>query len=326
MLITYRLINSPVSTVNSHMWKIFKSGTKNVEMSKSGDIYYTVIKDQGEVIMTIVQPPASYDGKTSIGGKVSVFNAEGNFQGDRSRDIKYGDPIILFNPKNRAGLQLVDAKSEAASLLPEALEKNPDAKVDLSKLATAEAISVREKERIAMGSSSVQINSDNTVSIINTPQLNAADQEFLKSMWRFTVIGLLGTTQTYRANVMLLDPIDNMLKITAQYNMDGYIDKNISLQADTGGAGKGLQNDSVERVDLVMQRHSDFKIDPNKVWRDMKTIFCVPIHDSDGNRLGVLCIDSDNQISKTRLYDDRSFEYAMGLDAEAIGKFLEQKL
>jgi hypothetical protein len=90
-------------------------------------------------------------------------------------------------------------------------------------------------------------------------------------MLQFTVIGLLGRAQTYRVNVMLLDPIDNMLKITAQYNMDGYIDRNISLKADTGGAGKALQNNSVERVDLVIKTHSDYKIDPTKVWKAMFT-------------------------------------------------------
>jgi hypothetical protein len=40
--------------------KIFGLEDKEVEVAKSGDNYYYLFKQQGEVIMAIVQPPASF--------------------------------------------------------------------------------------------------------------------------------------------------------------------------------------------------------------------------------------------------------------------------
>src|SRR5215211_2033424 len=100
--------------------KVFGIEDKTIEVAKSGDNYYTVVKQNEEIIMTIVQPPSSYTGKTSVGGEVSVFNALGNLTAERTKNIKYGEPIILFNPNNKANLQLQTAISETKKLLPEA--------------------------------------------------------------------------------------------------------------------------------------------------------------------------------------------------------------
>src|SRR5947199_3581936 len=106
-------------------------GDKEVDVAKSGDNYYSVIKVNGETVMTVVQPPLSFDGRTSIGGKVSVYDAAGNLQVGRSKDTKYGEPIILFNPNNKAGLQLQGAISESKGLLHDAQQNVSDFRFDV---------------------------------------------------------------------------------------------------------------------------------------------------------------------------------------------------
>ncbi len=49
--------------------KLWNRDDKEIEFAKSGDINYLTFKEQGETILTIVQPPTSYDGKTNVGGK-----------------------------------------------------------------------------------------------------------------------------------------------------------------------------------------------------------------------------------------------------------------
>jgi hypothetical protein len=66
-------------------------------------------------------------------------------------------------------------------------------------------------------------------------------------------------------------------------------------------------------------------VDPDKVWKELKSIISMPIHDSDRNRLGVLNIDSDNKMDKTK-FTDEHFKYTMGLAADAFGRLLEKKV
>lgn len=51
----------------------------------------------------------------------------------------------------------------------------------------------------------------------------------------------------------------------------------------------------------------------------------MPIHDATGNRLGVLNIDSHNDIDQTRFYDS-DFKDAMDLAADAFASLLERKM
>jgi|ERR1051325_5896771 len=80
--------------------RIFGDGNKEMEVAKSGENYYSILKVGGEVVMTIVQPPTRFDGKTSVGGKISVFDASRNLEASRSKFAGYGEPIILFNSNN----------------------------------------------------------------------------------------------------------------------------------------------------------------------------------------------------------------------------------
>jgi hypothetical protein len=57
----------------SDFWRSVLGRGDKVEVAKSGDNYYSTIKHQGEVIMSIIQPPKSYDGTIGVGGQVSMF-------------------------------------------------------------------------------------------------------------------------------------------------------------------------------------------------------------------------------------------------------------
>jgi hypothetical protein len=62
------------------------------------------------------------------------------------------------------------------------------------------------------------------------------------------------------------------------------------------------------------------------VWSELKSIISMPIHDSSGEvKLGVLNIDSDQYIDKTKFYE-ADFKDTMGLAADALGMFLEKKV
>jgi hypothetical protein len=307
--------------------KIFSRGNRDIEIAKSGENYYSILRVGGEVVMAIVQPPTTFDGKTSVGGEVSVFDASGNLQASRSKVAQYGEPIVLFNRANKAGLQPLETITEVKNLLPQALSSRPDFKIEVDRVNENKTVSVQQHERVAIGTSQVlQLNENETISIIRSPKLNEDDREILSSILHFVVVSLIGQEQIYRSNIMLLDPSDNKLKIGARYNMDGYLDRNITLPAGAGGAGVALQTGQVQRIDINIQPHSYFKVDSTLVWAGMKSLFSIPINDNDGNRLGVLSIDSDKPLYNTRLYNDANFETATWLAAGSIGKILEKRM
>jgi hypothetical protein len=66
-------------------------------------------------------------------------------------------------------------------------------------------------------------------------------------------------------------------------------------------------------------------IDPDRVWRELKSIISMPIHDSSQTRLGVLNIDSNKLIENSKFYDE-DFKNAMHLATDALGKILEKKI
>jgi hypothetical protein len=314
--------------------KLFGLEDKEIEVSKSGDNYYYVFKQQGEVVIAIVQPPTSFGGKTNVGGEISVFDASGKVQADRNKEIKYGEPIIMFNPNNKAGLQLQSAMSETKKMLPEAMKNLAvemrdvhdlkDAQVDLDKIDETHTVTVSREGRVAIGTSAVlQMNEDTSVSIINTPKVDLSDRDILESLLMFMVRALVGREQTYRANIMLLDPRDNLLKIAAYYNMDGYVDKNIMLPSNMGCAGTALKKNAEQLYDKRLM--GAMGIDPDKIWGELKSIISMPIHDSSETRLGVLNIDSNKLIEQSNFYDE-DFKNAMNLATDAIGKILEKKI
>jgi hypothetical protein len=133
------------------------------------------------------------------------------------------------------------------------------------------------------------------------------------------VMALVKRQQTYRANIMFLDPRDNMLKIAVHYNME----RNISLPPNVGCSGTALQRDSEAFYDPRIL--GTMGIDQDRVWRELKSIISMPIHDSNGARLGVLNMDSDRPIENSGFYDE-DFKGSMRLAADAFGKFLEKEV
>jgi hypothetical protein len=122
---------------------------------------------------------------------------------------------------------------------------------------------------------------------------------------------------------MLLDPRDNLLKIAVHYNMDGFVDKNIALPPDMGCAGTALQKDSEALYDPRSMGSKG--IDPDRVWKELKSIISMPIHDSMGARLGVLNIDCNRFLEDSGFYDEE-FKNAMRIATDAFGKFLERNV
>jgi hypothetical protein len=314
--------------------KLFGHEDKEVEVAKNGDNYYYLFKQQGEVILTIVQPPVSYGGKTGVGGEISVYDASGKVQVDRSKEIKYGEPIVLFNPHNKAGLQLQGAISETKQILPEAIRSIPeelkgtpdfkDLSVDVDNIDETHTVTVPKEGRVAIGSSGVlQMNEDTSVSLINTPKVDSADREILESLLMFMVRALVRREQTYRANIMLLDPRDNLLKIAAYYNMEGYVDKNITLESNMGCSGTALRRGKEQLYDKSIM--GSMGIDPDKIWKELESIISVPIHGSNETRLGVLNIDSNKPIESSH-FRDEDFKHAMNLGSDAVGKILERRI
>jgi hypothetical protein len=308
------------------IWKrIFSDEKKELQVADSGDNYYSLLKIEGEVIMAIVQPPSTFAGGYNIGAGVSVYDAAGNVQVGKNKDIEFGKPIVLFNENNRAGLKLVDVLAETKAGLAEAL-KNEDTKIDVDNINENNVIPFKKEQSIAIGSSVLQMNKNETISIVRTPNIVEEDKQFLRLTLQFVVKSLLGKEGIYRANIMLLDPTSNKLKIEAHYNMDGYQDINIQLRPDEGCAGKALQEDSIRRVDLIVQTHAEYHVPSQTIWSEMKSIYSLPIHDTKGNILGLLNADTNQSLYDTRFVRDNDFDYCMRLASDVMGKYLEKKI
>jgi len=311
-------------------WWIFGSKDKELEVAKSGDNYFSILKQNGEIIMAVIQPPATYDGKTSVGGKVSVYDAKGEFDVGRSKDVKYGTPIIFYNPNNKANLKMVEAISEVKKIIPEAQKENTEYKVNVDDIKEENVIQVNDKNRVILGSSAMDLNlEDKKVSIIHSPRLNFNDQSFLRFYLQFMTESVIGDAIRkfrYRSNIMLLDPKENRFKIAAYYNMERYEDKNISLRPDQGGVGKAFQKNDIQTVDLTERTDNlEYNIDPRSVWGEMKSIFCIPVADSNDVKVGVISIDSDQEMHDTR-FRNPEFRDVMRLASRTLGLFLETKI
>jgi hypothetical protein len=250
----------------------------------------------------------------------------------------YGEPIILFNPKNKAGLQLQSALSESKNVLHRATAHGYRTPVDVDKLNDDRVVHVKEEDRVSIGAlTSVQINKDKSISVINKPDVDNTDVGILNPFLASLVKASKGTEKTFRANIMLLEPQDNLLKIIAHYNMDGadsliahynMYDKDIRLYSTEGCSGHALTNDKLRTFDRTEEGHEELGVPPDqarKIWKQLNSIISMPIRSSDANRLGVFNIDSDRVIDDTK-FRDRVFQDWMGLAAVAFGRFLERKI
>ena len=242
---------------------------RNFKLPKAGDHHYSLLKIQGEVIMAIAEGPVTSVKGYNIDAGVSVSDVSGNVQVGRNKDINFRKPIVLFNENNKAGLKLVDVLAETKTSLSEA-QKHEDIKIDVNNISENNMIPFEKEQSIAIGSSVLQINKNETISIVRIPNIAEDDIQFLRLFLQFLVISLLGKEGIYRANIMLLDPSSHRLKIRAHHNMEGYQDVNIELKPDEGGAGKALQTDSIQRVDLKVTKHEEYHVPSQKVWDEMK--------------------------------------------------------
>ena len=250
------------------LWKrIFGDDMKEFQTTKSGDHHFSLLKIDGEVIMAIAEGPVSSAGgyDIGVGAGVSVADVSGNVQIGRRKEISYGKPIVLFNANNKAGLKPIDAIEEVKRTLPEA-QKNEVVKTDINSISEDNVILLEKEQSLAIGSSVLQIKNNETISIVRTPNIAEEGIHFLRLLLQFLVVSLLGKEGIYRANIMFLDPPNRRLKIRAHYNMDGYQDVNVELKPDEGGAGKALQTDSIQRVDLKVQRHEEYHVPSQKIW------------------------------------------------------------
>jgi hypothetical protein len=312
-------------------WKhILGPGNKDLDIAKSGDNYFSVLKQKDEIILAVIQPPSSYDGKTSVGGKLAVYNANGEIDVARSKEVDYGTPIILFNPNNKANLKIVDAMSEAKRVIPNAQKEVPDYKIDVKNLKEENVVEVNDNNRVILGSTALDFKlQDKEVSIIHSPRLSSNDQDFLRLFLQFMTESIMGAEikkHTYRANIMLLDPKENRFKVAAYYNMDRYADRNISLTQSQGIAGEAIRMNRIRTVDLTNASDNlNYGIDPRNVWEEMKSIFAIPIWDSNDVKVGVMNMDSDQLLHESK-FRDHDFEGVMRLASRSIGIFLETKI
>jgi hypothetical protein len=90
-----------------------------------------------------------------------------------------------------------------------------------------------------------------------------------------------------------------------------------------GCAGTALQRDSEALYDTRLQGSKG--IDPDRVWKELKSIISMLIHDSMGAKLGVLNIDCNRYLEDSGFYNE-DFKNAMRLATDAFDKFLERNV
>jgi hypothetical protein len=95
------------------IWKrLSGDDKKDLQIAKSGENFYSLLKIDGEVIMSIISLPTTYGGGYNVGVGVTLADASGNVQVGKNKNIDFGKPIILFKENNRAGLKLIDVLPE----------------------------------------------------------------------------------------------------------------------------------------------------------------------------------------------------------------------
>jgi transcriptional regulator with GAF, ATPase, and Fis domain len=128
----------------------------------------------------------------------------------------------------------------------------------------------------------------------------------IENLLELMVKSLWGADQSshFRSNIMIYDSKTKKLKIEHSYNMMGAVDRNLELELDRGCAGKAFTDKNTFWVDLTQAAHEKYLIDPQKVWSSMKSVMSIPIF-LDDEVIGVLNIDSDLELNKVFLLDNR---------------------
>lgn len=300
----------------------FKRENQSISVADRGDNYYAKLEVDGELIMAIFQPPASYESDTGVSMGAKVYDAEGNLDVNHSKDMKYGKPIIVFKEDNKHGFKLVDMLPQAKTNLTEALKEHKDIKISVDDLQEDNAVLVRESNRIAVGDSLLQISSKD-MGIIYTPRIKPELKPVLDLFLRFMVRSIFPDTPKYRANIMILDVVNNQLIIFSSYNMQDDKDQTLKISANTGGAGKAIEIDDIEPVDLNVYSHGRYRINPDLIWEKMKSLVSIPIHDSRDAIIGVLNIDCEQKLYDSGFLEDR-FKQNLRLASSLVGQIIEK--
>jgi hypothetical protein len=147
----------------------------------------------------------------------------------------------------------------------------------------------------------------------------------------------------YRFDVMFYNSTTRKLKIMADLNMLGYDDRSYEIDHNKGCGGTAFTSGYKTQVmvDLVEQGkdygksigepvqtyddqkladlgHKKYGVDPNTIWKEMRSLASVPILDKDGVTLGVLNIDCNKRLVASRL-DTKEVKYNLRLICDAIG-------
>jgi len=296
----------------------------NMKTSKKGDNYYCIFTIEGEVILTIISPPVTYGTKTDVNtsGSASVTGFSADVGVKYDKDIRYDHPIILFNSNNKAGLQLKDILPEVQENIVKNNTIQQDFKIDPSSLSQSSPIDVPDKKYVSIGSTLMTISNDAVV-LRHIPFLSPEVKETIETILESLVKTLFDTSSNvFRANVMLYNPIKNVLKIVASYNMRGSVDEDIEIDVKHGGAGESFRENGIKIVDLVLKKHEEYGIEQKYVWTEMKSIISVPIHDKDGMIIGVLNIDSNMKYQPAG-FDNDSKQNALRMQAKIISNVIE---
>lgn len=231
---------------------------------------------------------------------------------------------MLFKENNNAGMKIVDLNSEKgegiSDTLKEAVEQNPEiSNISIDKINKENTTMIEENNQVNIGPISAVKFLKDEVKVIDSPKIGSTIRPVLDSLLKFMNEVFFEGQPRYRSNIMLFDPKANTLRIKASDNMDGDDDETLTIDANAGVAGAALKSDSIVVADLTADHC--FAYHPIHAWPELKSIFSIPIHDSEGTILGILNFDTNNRLQETRFKDElfkKHARLAAGIFAKII--------
>jgi hypothetical protein len=125
----------------------------------------------------------------------------------------------------------------------------------------------------------------------------------------------------FRSNVMIFNSKTKKLYIKYSCHMQGAVDRSMSIDPSQGCAGEAYRTNNPVVVDLTTADHSQYRIDPTRVWKLMKSVMSVPICDDENHEhvIGALNIDGDVDCDTAGYFDDKVLNTANDY-ADLIGE------
>lgn len=296
---------------------------KNFEIktSKTGDNYFCAVTINDEPILMIISPPTDFKRNIGGGGNFNPTTAEIGINIQSEKQLAYDGPVVLFNKNNKTGFEINPLLSEVKNDLKSCDPAQSFFKVNLQKLENPEIRDFSSTKTIKTNSSIVQMYEEKFVLRPN-PALSDQKIEIINLILAHSINTFFPESGTFRTNIMVYNPERNTLKIVASFHMDGHIDKNLEISIDKGGAGKSFRENKEHMVDLNVNGHEFWGIDPNTVWKDMLSIISVPIPNSDNIPLAILSVDCNLPYTGAR-FEKEEVKRNLRREAEIIGKIME---